>query len=130
MKKRTLYKEFIMTEEQMKRLKDHFDNKPPKDPIPICGKMLLRGFDPKGKELIAKATNCTLRFEDPSEEQQKELYIANKRAEEIMECINTAIVKCASKLSKEHPLGEVVLKVDDDIAVTVQIELPPDAEQK
>lgn len=122
--------EYIMTEEQLKRLKDHFDNKPSKDPIPISGTMLLRGFDPKGKEFISKATNCTLRFEDPSEDQQKKLFIANEKAERIMKNVSAAFAECASKVSKEKPLGEVSLIVDNDITVTVQIELAPDAERK
>ena len=122
--------EYIMTEERMKLLKDHLDNNTHKDHIPISGKALLRGFDPKGKEFIAKATNCTLRFEQPSEEQQKKLNIANKRADDVMKSINTAFAECASKLSKEHPLGEVRLIVDNDITVTVQIELAHDDERK
>ena len=126
----TPYRQYIMTDEQMKLLKDHLDDNTHKDPIPISGKALLRGFDPKGKEFIAKATNCTLRFEQPSEEQQEKLNIANKRADDVMKSINTAFAECASKLSKEHPLGEVRLIVDNDITVTVQIELAHDDERK
>lgn len=129
-KGRTPSGECVMTDEQVKYLKAHLCPSAPNDPVPISGKALIQGLDVKGKVFTASATDCKLRFEGPSEEQQKELYIANKRAEEVMECINTAIVKCASKLSKEHPLGEVILKVDDDITVTVQIELKKDAEQK
>ena len=120
----------LSLDEQMKYLKDHIFPSVPKDPVSISGKTLIQGLDVKGKVFTASATDCKLRFEQPSEEQRKELFIANEKAEKVMRNINKASAECASKLSKEHPLGEVNLIVDNDITVTVQIELTPDAERK
>jgi len=130
MLKRYICGSIILTEEQMKLLKDHLDDNTHKDPIPISGTELLRGFDPKGKEFIARATNCTLRFEQPSEEQQKMIDESNKKMDEIMAPINAAIAECASKLTDKLPFGVVCLEVDNKVIATIQLEHTHEDERK
>ena len=122
--------EYIMNKEEKERLMNHLDLNTCKDPIPISGKALLRGFGPKGKEFIAKATNCTLRFEQPSEEQQKMIDESNKKMDELMAPINAAIAECASKLTDKLPFGVVRLEVDNKVIATIQLEHTHDDERK
>ena len=110
---------YIMTEERMKLLKDHLDNNTHKDPIPISGKALLRGFDPKGKEFIAKAKNCALRFEQPSEEQQELIEKSKKKMDKIMDenmiHVNAALTEYVHQFKMYPNNIEIKLILDNEV---------------
>lgn len=130
MKKRTSYREFIMTEEQMKRLKDHLDINTSKDPKPISGTALIQGFDANGKEFTAKAKNCTLRLEQPSVEQldmlTKDGY--NKKFP-YMGRIDVNLTEVMRQLFNRCPFGEIRLIYGEKIIATINTRLARYAER-
>lgn len=82
-KGRTPSGECVMTDEQMEYLKANLCPSAPNDTVPISGKALIQGLDVKGKVFTASATDCKLRFEQPSEDQQKMIDESNKKMDEI-----------------------------------------------
>ena len=113
------YRQYITTEEQMKLLKDHLNDNTHKDPMPISGTALLRGFDPKGKEFIAKAKNCMLRFEQPSEEQKDLIEESKKKMDKIMDesmiHVNAALTEYVHQFKMYPNNIEIKLILDNEV---------------